>query len=212
MSRSPRLVMDRPRCASNTPATRRSEGGWSHRSTPVWLSRACLISTARAPSPWKSSLRSRGRAHRPGVSNRARVISRETGPGRSQVVAEVAFPHASVEDPIGMRCRPPVEDCVIMNSLQVVAAGATGQVNCPSRNEWARDNIRPGHGRPSTGCSHGRWRLPCLSPRCSPPASKIRVGSRTRATSPSPSSTGSASSSTCADIAPWTRSAALAGS
>ena len=45
--------MDRPRCASNTPATRRSEGGWSHWSTRVWLSQACLISTARAPSPWR---------------------------------------------------------------------------------------------------------------------------------------------------------------
>ena len=34
--------MDRPRCVSNTPATRRSEGGWSHRSTPVssWLTLA----------------------------------------------------------------------------------------------------------------------------------------------------------------------------
>ena len=53
MSRSPRLMMDRPRCASNTLATRRSEGGWSPRSTPVWLSRACWISTARAPSPWR---------------------------------------------------------------------------------------------------------------------------------------------------------------
>jgi hypothetical protein len=28
-------------------------GGWSHRSTPVSLSRARLISTARAPSPWR---------------------------------------------------------------------------------------------------------------------------------------------------------------
>jgi hypothetical protein len=60
-------------------------------------------------------------------------------------VAEVAHSHARVDDPIGLRCPPPVEDCVIRSSLQVVAARATGQVNCPSRNEWARDNIRPGH-------------------------------------------------------------------
>jgi hypothetical protein len=67
-------------------------------------------------------------------------------------VAEVAHSHANVDDPIGLRCRRPVEDCVIRNSLQVVAARATGQVNCPSRNEWARDNIRPGHkSRPSPG-------------------------------------------------------------
>jgi hypothetical protein len=71
-------------------------------------------------------------------------------------VAEVAHSHASVDDPSGLRCRRPVEDCVMMNSLQVVAARATGQVNCPSQNEWARNNIRPGHWWPSTGCYHGR--------------------------------------------------------
>jgi hypothetical protein len=89
-------------------------------------------------------------------------------------VAEVAHSHASADDPLGVRCWPPVEDSVVRNSLQVVAARASGQVNCPSRSEWARYSSRAGHWRPSTGCYHGRWRLPCLFPRCSPPASKIR--------------------------------------
>ena len=37
-------------------------------------------------------------------------------------MAEVAHSHASVDNPIGMRCWFPAEDCVTMNSLQVVAA------------------------------------------------------------------------------------------
>jgi hypothetical protein len=43
-------------------------------------------------------------AHRiaPGQSRERR------GPGGSQAVAEVAHSHASVDDPIGLRCRPPV--------------------------------------------------------------------------------------------------------
>ena len=83
-------------------------GGWSHRSTPVWLSRACLISRRRrSHRPRGSSRRSRGRAHRRGASNRARVISRRRWPGGGQAVAEVAHFHVSVDDAIGMRCRPP---------------------------------------------------------------------------------------------------------
>jgi hypothetical protein len=66
---------------------RRSEGGWSHRSTPAWLSRTCLISTARVPSRWRiftavTVARSSTRC----IESRARVIARETGarqePGR----------------------------------------------------------------------------------------------------------------------------------
>ena len=67
------------------------------------------------------------------------------------------------------------------NSLDVVEARATEQVNCPSRNEWARDNIRPGNWPPSTDCYYGRWRLPCLSPQCSRHSPRRSASARGRA-------------------------------
>src|SRR6185295_6001689 len=73
---------------------------------------------------------------------------------------------------------------------------------------------RPGVlGRRDAACYDGEGTLTCLSsPRCSPPAWKIRVGSRTRAhaTAPSPRSTASAPTSKSARIAPCMPSAGFA--
>jgi hypothetical protein len=86
-------------------------------------------------------------------------------------VAEVAHSHASVNDN-GMR-RPPVEDCVKMNSIQGVAARATGQVNCPFGTNGRATTSDPGTGglRPAATMADGDCRVypPMLATRLEDP-------------------------------------------